>query len=136
MVCLHCPKLPPSGQHSTELVKCYSVHCNQKGKGVYRWIVMRDPYGIQYSSSVKAQKIDFSYTPEQKKISRKYRTCIRKGRAWINTWRGYEVPGMILLCDLEAAVRYDLSNIMSTHASTCINCDFNTLTLVMWKLWR
>jgi len=48
----------------------------------------------------------------------------RQTRDGTNTWWSYEVPGIILLCDL------------TVHISTCASYDFNTLTAVVWKLWR
>jgi hypothetical protein len=54
----------------------------------------------------------------------------------IHTWCGYEVPRMILLRDLEGAMRINRSKSMSLHVSTCTPYDFNALTPVMWKLWR
>jgi len=49
---------------------------------------------------------------------------------------GYEVPIMILLRDLKGTVRLDRSKYISVHVSTCTKYDFNTLTPVVWKLWR
>jgi hypothetical protein len=49
---------------------------------------------------------------------------------------GYEVPGLILLCNLMAAMQLDNSKDMSAHVSTRTNYDLNALTLVVWKLWR
>jgi hypothetical protein len=42
---------------------------------------------------------------------------------------------MILLRDLNGAMRLDLSEGMSVHVSTCTNYDFNVLTPIVWKLW-
>jgi hypothetical protein len=49
---------------------------------------------------------------------------------------GYEVPGMVLLRDLNGATRLGRSKDVSVHVSTCIHYDFSTLTPVVWKLWR
>jgi len=38
-----------------------------------------------------------------------------------HTWCGYEVSGMILLCDLQGAIWLDHSDNMSVHVSTCNN---------------
>jgi hypothetical protein len=46
----------------------------------------------------------------------------------------YEVPGMILLRNLQGAMRLDRSKDMSVHVSTCTSYDLNALTTVMWKL--
>jgi len=46
----------------------------------------------------------------------------------------YEVPGMILLRDLEGSVRLNCSKDMSVHVSTFTSYDFNALTPVVWKL--
>jgi hypothetical protein len=49
---------------------------------------------------------------------------------------GYEVSGMILLRDLNGAMRLDRSIDLSVHISTCTSYDLNALTPVVWKLWR
>jgi len=43
---------------------------------------------------------------------------------------------MILLRDLNGAIRLDSSKAMFVHVSTCTNYDFSALTPVVWKLWR
>jgi hypothetical protein len=48
---------------------------------------------------------------------------------------GYEVHGMNLFRDLKEVMRLYRCKDMPVHVSTCINYDFNTLTLVVWKLW-
>jgi hypothetical protein len=50
--------------------------------------------------------------------------------------RGYEVPGMILLCDLKGAMQLDHSKDMSVHVSVCTSYDLNTLMPIVWKLWH
>jgi hypothetical protein len=50
-------------------------------------------------------------------------------------WGSYEVPGMILLCDLRGAMQFDHSIDMSVHVSTCVMYDFNALMPIVWKLW-
>jgi hypothetical protein len=50
-------------------------------------------------------------------------------------WRGREVPGMILLRDLQGAVRLDRSKNVFVHVSTCASYDFNAATPIMWTLW-
>jgi hypothetical protein len=54
----------------------------------------------------------------------------------LNKSCAYDVPGMILLHDLKGTMRLDRSKDMSVHVSTCTSYDFNTLTPVVWKLWR
>jgi len=49
-------------------------------------------------------------------------------------WYGCEVPGMILLCDLQGAMQLDCSKHMSVHVSTCASYNFNALPPVVWKL--
>jgi hypothetical protein len=51
-----------------------------------------------------------------------------------NTWCGYDVPGMVLLCDLKVAMRIDRSKDMSVYVSVCISYSSNTVTLVVWKM--
>jgi len=45
----------------------------------------------------------------------------------------HEVPGMILLHDLQGAMQLDHSKDMYMHVSTCTSYDLNTLTPAMWK---
>jgi len=47
-----------------------------------------------------------------------------------------EIPGMILLCNLEGAMQFDCSKDMSVHVSTCTSYDFNVLIPVTRKLWH
>jgi len=54
----------------------------------------------------------------------------------IYTRCGYEVPGMILLRDLHAAMRLGRRKGLFMHVSTCITYDLKLLTTVVWKLWR
>jgi hypothetical protein len=49
---------------------------------------------------------------------------------------GYEVPGMILFCNLQIAMRFDSSKYMSVCVSSCSSYDLNTLTAVVCKLWH
>jgi len=51
-------------------------------------------------------------------------------------WYDYEVHEMILLSDFKGAMQIDHSKDKSMHVSTCNNYNFNTLTPVVWKLWR
>jgi hypothetical protein len=41
---------------------------------------------------------------------------------------------MILLRELEGAMRLDRSKDMSERVSACTSCDLNALTPVVWKL--
>jgi hypothetical protein len=43
----------------------------------------------------------------------------------VNTWCAYEVPGIILMCDLKGAMQFDHSKYIPTHFSTFIHYDFN-----------
>jgi len=55
---------------------------------------------------------------------------------WIVLICGYEVPGMFLLRDSQGAMRLGRYKDMSIHVSTWTSYGFNTLTPVVWKLWR
>jgi hypothetical protein len=46
----------------------------------------------------------------------------------------YDVPRMILLCNVKEAMRLDHSKDMFVHVSTCTSYDFNALTPVVWKV--
>jgi len=46
---------------------------------------------------------------------------------------GYEVPGIILLRDLQGAMLLDHSKDMSMHVSTCTSYDFSTFMPAVWK---
>jgi len=48
----------------------------------------------------------------------------------------YEVPGIILLRDLNGTMQLDRSKDMSVHVSTCISYNLNALTPVVPTLWR
>jgi hypothetical protein len=54
----------------------------------------------------------------------------------IRTLCGYEVAGIILLRELEGAMRLDRSKDMSVHVSACSSYDLSALTPDVWKLWR
>jgi hypothetical protein len=43
---------------------------------------------------------------------------------------------MILLRNLQGAMRLDHSKYMSLHVSNCTHYDFNALTSVVLKLWH
>jgi hypothetical protein len=49
---------------------------------------------------------------------------------------GYEVPSMILLCNLKVAMQLYRRKDVSVHVSTCTSYDFNALTPVLWEMWR
>jgi hypothetical protein len=44
--------------------------------------------------------------------------------------------GMMSFLDSEGVMRLDRSKDVSVHVSTCTSYDFESLMLVMWKLWR
>jgi hypothetical protein len=52
----------------------------------------------------------------------------------VNKLCGYEVTGMILLRDLEGAMRHDRSNDKSVRVSTRTNYDLNALTPVVGEV--
>jgi hypothetical protein len=56
--------------------------------------------------------------------------------AFGSTRFGCDVHGMILLCDLRGAMRFDRRKGISVHVSAFSSYDFNALTPVVWKLWR
>jgi hypothetical protein len=49
---------------------------------------------------------------------------------------GYDIPGMILLRNLQGATRLNLTISILVPVSTCTMYDFNALTPAMWKLRR
>jgi hypothetical protein len=51
----------------------------------------------------------------------------------MNMWFTYEIPEIILLCDLKGTVQLDCSKDMSVHVSSCTSYDFNTLMPVVWS---
>jgi hypothetical protein len=53
-----------------------------------------------------------------------------------NTWCDCELPGMILLRDLQGTIRLGRSKNTAVHVSTFASYDFNTRTPVVCKLWR
>jgi hypothetical protein len=64
------------------------------------------------------------------------RTLYKLNISLHHTWLGYEVPGMILLSDLEGIMQLDHSKDMAVHFATFASYNFNTLRPVGWKLWR
>jgi hypothetical protein len=50
-----------------------------------------------------------------------------------STCCGYEVPEIILLCDLKKAMRLDRSKDVSVRVSTCTTYDFNAFTPDVWR---
>jgi Leu/Phe-tRNA-protein transferase len=44
-----------------------------------------------------------------------------------DTWFGYEVRGIILLRNLQGAIRLDRRKFMSVHVSTCTSYDINAV---------
>jgi hypothetical protein len=52
----------------------------------------------------------------------------------MDTWFGYEVPGMILLPYLHGAMRLDRGKDTSVQVLFCTSDDFNSLTPVVWEL--
>jgi len=49
---------------------------------------------------------------------------------------GCEVPGVILLRDINGTMRLNHSKDVSVHVSACTMYYFNVVTLFAWKLWH
>jgi hypothetical protein len=60
-----------------------------------------------------------------------YLFTVRFNKIFTYTWFGYEVPGIILLRDLQGAMLLDHSKDMSMHVSTCTSYNFNALTPIV-----
>jgi len=72
----------------------------------------------------------FSFTYETKQIE-----ILFKNHGCALTRCGYEVLGMILLCNLKGAMRLHRNKAMSAHVQICTSYEFNSLISVAWKLW-
>jgi hypothetical protein len=54
----------------------------------------------------------------------------------ISTWFGFDIRGVILTRDMKGALRLDLTKYMLMYVPTYNNYSFNSLTPVVWNLWR